>query len=488
MAERKSGPVKPPVLDLKARQTKPKDATGKPDAGAAASSNDQAAPSEPAGKPAAASGSAAAGAKDPAASARPPEAGTAGTSGDKSQPGARESKPGSGAASATPKPDAPKSPPPGPPPRPQARLAMPWSAISIATLGGALLAVLLVYLLATWLPLPNSAAPIADPAPQLAALDENDAALQQRLADLEERAADTQISLDATIAQLDSGLAGLRSSLEELREAMPAPVDVELSGITAQLQTLESRLDATAAGASSSDAAALADSLATIEETLAGLGDRVGSIEEQLETTEAEIAEIDSRLSDFGSSLTAQTSSLGGGDVTPSARLPLIVSGLDTAFDTGRPYAVELQSLTALLPDLPVPSAIAAASESGLPRPDLLVRRFHERLPDILAGRTATATGDWSEGALEWAKALLALRPAEEMEGDSPEAVISRLEAAMERGDFVAAAGLLAELPAPMRDAAGPLADDILLHAEADTFITGLRAQALAPPPLEAPQ
>lgn len=471
MAERKSGPVKPPVLDLKARQTRPKTADGTPESGAAASSTEEAASSEAARKPAAA-GEPVAAASGPVASARPPEAGAAEASGGK----------------AAPKPDAPKSPPPGPPPRPQARLAMPWSAISIAAVGGALLALILVYLLAAWLPLPNSAAPIADPAAQLAALEENDAALQQRLGALEEQTVDTQLSLDATIEQLDSGLAGLRRSLEELRAAMPEPVEVELSGITAQLQTLESRLDATAAGASSSDAAALADSLAGIEEALAGLGGRMEAVEEQLAATEAEIAAIDSRLTDLGSSLTAQTSGLGGGDVTPAARLPLIVSGLDTAFDTGRPYAVELQSLTALLPDLPVPPAIAAASESGLPRPDLLVRRFHERLPDILAGRTATATGDWTEGALEWAKALLALRPAEEMEGDSPEAVISRLEAAMERGDFVAAAGLMAELPAPMRDAAGPLADDILLHAEADTFITGLRAQALAPPPLEAPQ
>jgi hypothetical protein len=196
---------------------------------------------------------------------------------------------------------------------------------------------------------------------------------------------------------------------------------------------------------------------------------------------------VGSRLGSLGAAVTAQSSSLGGGDVAPAARLPLIVSGLETAFATGRPYAVELQSLTSLLPELAVPPAISEASETGLPRPELLVRRFNERLPRILAGRTATATGDWTENALEWAKALLALRPAEEMEGDSPEAVISRLEAAMERRDFVAAARLMAELPAPMREAAGDLPAEILLHAEADTFITGLRAQALSPPPLSPP-
>ena len=363
---------------------------------------------------------------------------------------------------------------------------MPWSAISIAALGGALLAVALIYLLAAWLPLPT-AAPLADPEPRLAALGESDVALEQRLAALEERAVDTQLSLDATIEQLDSGLAALRAALEELREGIPAPVDAELNDIAAQLQTLESRMDATAAGASSSDAAALADSLAAIEATVTGLDGRVAGVEDQLAAAENEIAALGSRLSELGTSLTAQASSLGGGDVAPAARLPLIVSGLEAACATGRPYAVELQSLTTLLPELAVPAPLAAASETGLPRPDLLVRRFNERLPRMLAGRAASATGDWTENALEWAKAVLALRPAEEMEGDSPEAVISRLEAAMERGDFAAAAGLLAALPAPMQEAAGDLAGDVLLHAEADTFITGLRAQALAPP-LEAPQ
>lgn len=464
MAERKSGPVKPPVIDLQARQATPKPGTDTPDEKASATAT---------------------GAEPAEAAPASPDAGPA-TSG--AAPSQAPEDPKAAAGTAPPKPEAPKAAPPGPPPpRPQARLAMPWSAISIAAVAGALLGAALIYLLATWLPLPNSGSPIADPAPQLAALAENDAALEQRLAAIEEQAVDTQLSLDATIEQLDAGLAGLRRALEEVRTAMPESMEVELSGIAAQLQTLESRLDATAAGASSSDAAALADNLAGIEQSVADLDRRLESFGERLTDTESRISEMTERLTSLSAAVTAQSSSLGGGDVAPATRLPLIVSGLEAAFATGRPFAVELQSLTELLPDLTVPPSLAEASETGLPRPDVLVRRFNERLPQILAGRTATATGDLADDVLEWGKALLALRPAEEMEGDSPEAVISRLEAAMERRDFVAAARLMSELPAPMREAAGELPADILLQAEADAFITGLRAQALSPPSLSPP-
>ena len=161
-------------------------------------------------------------------------------------------------------------------------------------------------------------------------------------------------------------------------------------------------------------------------------------------------------------------------------KLPLVVSGLETAFAAGRAYTAELDSLRALLPNLAVPEPVATAAETGLQRPDAIAVDFRTAVPAILAGRTAQSTGDWGKDAIEWAKALLALRPAGEMEGNSPEAIVSRLEAAVERHDFVAAA-LLDSLPEPMQAAAGDVATSIRTHASADGFIAGLRAQALAP-------
>jgi hypothetical protein len=473
MADRKSGPVKPPVIDLTARDATRSTAeearqperrpaakpSAKPKAGAAVSSQAassaaasaaSAEPAKPADRPAPASTEPAAEAENPADASRP-------------------------AAQA-----------PLPPPRPQARLAMPWSAISIAAVAGALLGTGLTYLMGSWIALPSKAPVIADPAPQLAEQGERISGIEERFAAVEEAAMDTQVSLDATIAQFDGGFAELRQSVAELRAAMPTVPAVDLSGIEAELRTLEGRVEAVAAGASSADADALAQNLVGIEQALASLTTRMSGIDQQISATDTAIEGFAADLAAAKAAIAAQNQSIGGADIGPAVKLPLVVSGLETAFAAGRPYAAELTSLITILPDVEVPAAVAAAAAAGLSRPDQVIGRFNAQLPDILGGRTATATGDWSRDALEWAKALLALRPAGELEGDTPEAVMSRLEAAMQRRDFVAAAALLGQLPEPMRNAAGPLADEIDALAEAEGFIARLRAQALSPVAAEA--
>lgn len=461
MAERKSGPVKPPVIDLKARDaSQPADAD------------------RPVVKPAA---------PKPAAArpkSEPEPAKVTETVTERVIETPAEPKP---EPAPEPEPVRPIPTPPAPPAPAvrQARMAMPWSAISIAAIGGAILGTILTYLLVNVLPMPSNTPVIADPTERLDAIDTRIATVESRVPALEESAMDTQVSLDATIAQLDSGIgevkasiAALEARLDTVQAAIPAAAaPVDLAPLTTQLNTLESRVTAIAAGASSADAAALADGLNAIETSLAALAARLDAADGRL----GEIDAIRTELNTAKAAIAAQTQRLGGADIGPAVKLPLVVSGLETAFAAGRSYTAELESLRALLPDLAVPQPVTDAAPIGLERPDALASDFRAAVPAILAGRTAQSTGDWGKDAIEWAKALLALRPSGEMEGDSPEAIVSRLEAAVERRDFVAAATLLDHLPQPMQAAAGDVGTAIRTHASADGFIAALRAQALAP-------
>lgn len=465
MADRKSGPVKPPVIDLTARDaTRPSNASG-------AKPAERRAPAKSSGKPKASSAAAAeAAAAEPAAQASTP------------RPELATEAEGPAAAPKPAEPPRPKPQPqvPPPPPRRQPRLAMPWSAISIAAIGGAVLGTGLTYLLASWISLPNNQPVIADPAPLLAEHDARVGALESRFTALEETAGGIEGRLETTMTELDAGLAELRRSIAEVQAAIPSS-EVDLSGIESELRALEGRVEAVAAGASSADADALARSLMSIERSLASMTTRVGQLDQQVAAADDAIETVSADLASLKAAVASQSLSIGGAEIGPAVKLPLVVSGLEAAFTSGRPYAAELQSLTNILPDLVVPAAVRAAAATGLARPDDLANRLSAALPDILSGRTAAPTGDWTSTALEWAKALLALRPAEETAGDSLEAVVSRLEAAVERRDFVAADELLSRLPEPMRAAAGPLADEVAAHAEAAKFIAALRAQALAP-------
>ena len=423
MAERKSGPVKPPVIDLKARDASVAAETAKP--AVAVPVADPVEVTEAADKPA-----------EPQRPAQP---------------------------------------------RPQARLAMPWSAISIAALGGAVLGTVLTYGLVNLLPLPDNRLAIADPSARLDNQDASLADIETRLTAVEEQTKRTQISLDATLAQLDAGLSELKGAIA----ALPGPgAPVDIAPLEAQLQSLEDRVAAIGAGASSADASALATTIARLE---AGLSELKTQLTAQLTAQEQRFAAQDGAIanaeSDIAVAKTAiatQNQTLGGTEIGPAVRLPLVVAGIESAFGNGRPFAAELANLTALLPDLAVPEAIAAAAPTGLPRPDSVAARFSDAVPTILSGRTGTSSGDLGQDALDWMKALLALRPTGELEGTTPEAIVSQLEAAVERRDFVAAAKSLDSLPAPMQAVAGNIGSDIRTLAAAENFITGLRSTALA--------
>jgi hypothetical protein len=423
MAKRKSGPVKPPVIDLKAREAEP----------------------------------------------------AASTTEGKAEEAVSEASAASAAAAVASSDEPVRVPPP---PRPQARLAMPWSAISIAAIGGALLGAGLVYALGNWLPLPNKAPVIADPAARLEAQESGLAGLEARLAAVEEQSKRTQVSLDATIAQLDAGLNEVRQSIAALPAAPPA---TDLAPIEAELKSLSDRVTAVGAGASSADAAALAETINTIEAGIAELKTANADSEGRVSALDQSVAALQKDIATLKTAVSTANQTLGNGDIGPAVKLPLVVSGLESALVNGRPYAAEIASIRTLLPDLEVPDLVAGAAESGLPRPDVVATHFAAAVPDVLAGRAATSSGDLGADALEWMKGLLALRPAGEMSGDTPEALVSQLEAAVGRHDFTEAAKLLAALPQPMQAGAGTAGADIVKLATAEQFLTELRTRALAP-------
>lgn len=458
MAERKSGPVKPPVIDLKARESTPAAArpTPRPKPSAAADSED-------------------------VALAEVAEVAETGTTDAPPEPIPDTGVP---PADTAPEPK-PAAPPPPPPPRPLAVLAMPWNAIAVAAVGGAILGTLLTYLAGTLIALPDRRPVIADPAARLDGQQADIADLGSRLAALEDQSKRTQISLDATIVQLDSGLADLRQAIA----ALPTPTaPADLTPLTDRIDALETRLSAINAGVSPADAATFGATLSNLDTGLGAMRDAIAALETRQSAQDGALSALRSDVGAAKTAIAAQNQTLGGADIAPAVRLPLVVTGIESAFSTGRPYAVELSNLTALLPDLAVPDAVRAGAESGLPRPDAVATRFAALVPTVLAGRTGTSSGDLGQDALDWIKALLAFRPAGEMEGDAPEAVVSRLEGAVGRHDFISAAELLASLPEPMRNAAGASGADILSLAEAERFIAGVRAAALKPIAAEAGQ
>ncbi len=347
-----------------------------------------------------------------------------------------------------------------------------WPLLGGVAVAGALLGTLLTYLVANALPLPTRGPDLPDLTPELTAQGEKIDALSASLTALQQSTTKTQVSLDATIAQLDSGFASANQAIEDVRAAIPEmPAPVDLTPLETQLRTLKAQVDAIAAGASGADAGVIADSIASLETGISSLTTRLNGVD-------STVAALRTDLDAARDTLSEHIEAALPNEVGPALKLPLILSGLEGAFATGRPFAAEIETLHSVLPDFAVPPTLSAAAPSGLIRPDALFQKFERALPEILAARD-TSNADWTQSAIDWAKSILALRPAEEIEGDSPEAVISRLEAAMERRDYPAALALLNALPQPMQDQATLVGADIRAHAAASKLVADLRARAL---------
>ncbi len=439
MAERKPGRVKPPTIELTARPV----ATGN------------------------ASETTAAQAEEPAAEAvAPPQAADAP---ELVQPAAAET------AEAPPS-EPPSTPPPPPPPfvaeRPAAvgRAGQPWDAIALSAVAGALLGTALTYVMATLVPLPSSAPDFTDPTPQLADVGRRLDNLEGSSATIADQATRTQVSLDATISQLDTGLAELRKAIDDAVSRVPAPAD--LSSVEERLRAVSSRLDAVAAGASSADSEALAQTLTQLQSSLSGVSARLDALERARGATESTLTALQATLGTLEERLGKKTEAEQQAVVAVDRAAQ--ADALRAAIEKGGAFAGELAAISESS-GATVSPELQAKAAAGLPNPEVLAQRFAARVPDIIAARPSPQGEDWQGQAVDWMKSMLAVRPADVTEGDSPEAVMSRLEAAMARYDFTQAAELFDQLPAPMKAAAGDVATDVALWAAANALIADLR-------------
>ena len=349
-----------------------------------------------------------------------------------------------------------------------------WPLLAAVGVGGAVLGTLLTYLLATVIPLPSHLPALPpDLSRVVSAQGDKLTSLTDAVGTLEDTTKKTQVSLDATITQLDGDMKSVNTQMAGLKASIPpAQPAVDLGPLNEQLKTLKSQVDAMAAGASGGDAGVIAQNISDLQTSVASVTSRLGGVDQTLTSLRTDLDASRKALSDHINAALPK-------EVGPAMKLPLLLSGLESAFATGRPFQDELSALTVVMPDLVVPAELKAAAATGLSRPDTLDLRFEAVLPDILAARDHSS-GDWTQNAVDWAKSLLALRPASEEAGNDPEAVVSRLEGAMNRHDYATAKALLAQLPAPMQQAAGPVAADIDAHAAADQLVVDLRTKGLA--------
>ncbi|HKL64852.1 MAG TPA: hypothetical protein VJ886_01980 [Roseovarius sp.] len=242
-------------------------------------------------------------------------------------------------------------------------------------------------------------------------------ALQDRITAQETALDDLQSTVEAipTAPDLSDDVSGLRDTLADLAGQM--------SDLETRLSTLEDRPAPTTGG---SDVSA-----SQVEELSAALDTQRAALESQR-------AEIDALKGEAAAQEEA---------ARDSARATLQRAALTrvmTALDTGDDFTAALADLRETGAD--VPAALAEAAEGGVPTQSALTERFPEAARAALA-TVRRADGGTASGVGGFFKSQLGIRSLEPREGDDPDAVLSRAEAAVRDGRLGDALAEIETLP-----------------------------------------
>ena len=247
--------------------------------------------------------------------------------------------------------------------------------------------------------------------------------------------------LEPRLASVESGLAGAQAALSEAEAALAA-LDGRVGANAATLSTLEARLDEaeTRLDATESTGAAAAEdaraAAAALEET----------------RIRAEAAEA-------------------------AAQREAAIAALDSALDAGQPFEAALPAL-----GVDIPEALARAATAGVPS----LAALRESFPEAARAGLAAAR---SEGLLEDGGVLgflsgqLSARSTVPRAGSDPDAILSRVEAALGQGLLSEALAEIEALPEPVRAAMDDWIVQARLRADAEAALAALRDAPSTPAP-----
>ncbi|TNC48192.1 hypothetical protein FHG66_15070 [Rubellimicrobium rubrum] len=257
-------------------------------------------------------------------------------------------------------------------------------------------------------------------------------ALEERIAALEARPTEAPAGGDAPLGSL----ATPDAPPAEPTPAPPAAPSIDPDALRDEVTAaLDPRLTETEAG--------LADtrsSLAEVQTALDQLEARLATAEaasataaEQARAAQEATAEVEARAA------TAET----------QAKIGSALAALNAAIDAGQPLEAPLADLQAAGAEVPEP--LARTATEGVPTLAALQDAFPEAARTALAAARDEGLLSDGDGVLGFLRGQLSVRSVTPREGDDPDAVLSRAESALSRGDLASTLSQVESLPEPVR-------------------------------------
>jgi hypothetical protein len=256
-------------------------------------------------------------------------------------------------------------------------------------------------------------------------------------------------------SSLSSEIAALQADIQALK-SRPASADSSLAG---RVQALETA----AAQAPTSD---LTPRLAAIERQL-------GDVKSATDASAGSDADLARRLEEAEAKINDE------GPEQQAARA-VAAAGLKAAIDRGGPFETELMTYASVADNDPAVAELQKFGAAGVPSRAELQREF-PRIADAMLD--AAAQPDAKQGLagrlLSSAMSVVKVRRVGDVEGDSPEAVVARMEEGLRNGDLQASAREWNTLPEPARIASQDFKQKLDARIQVENLVGGTLTRAV---------
>jgi len=300
-----------------------------------------------------------------------------------------------------------------------------------------------------------------------------------------------------TTATLTEAMAPLQDQISALVAAMPETAEpVDLSPVMEQIMALSTRIDAANDGITALSAritalenqplgadASEADPTATATASVAAAEAETAAMEATLEAERAAQAarETELQVAAEAAAMEAEAARAALAEIEAEAAADaatqdaqVALGQLQAAMATGTPFADPLARISAVTD---APEALIVVAETGLPTRGALQDRFpalaRAALPVALQETAGEGMGD-RLGAFVMGQ--IGGRSVAPRDGDDPDAVLSRVEAAVRAGDLAMALTEIAALPDGARAVLAPWVADVEARAAAEAGLAALTA------------
>lgn len=290
-------------------------------------------------------------------------------------------------------------------------------------------------------------------------------------------AADRSITgMAGRIEALEDGSGVLRSELEQVKTALADGA----AGDGPALQVMQDRLDAL-----EQRIAGLADAEPGGQEhasRMAALEGALGELRAAAETARVAAAENSSaidamrrQIDDLGARLDESAS-------RPEVALAIAAAALKSAIDTGSPFVTELETFASILPDSSAIEPLRAMAETGVPPRARIAAEVQATANALLAAvHRAAPDAGFFERLSASLRSLVTVRPIGLVEGDTPAAIVARMEVAIAENDYARAIAEFENLPDHVRPAGEAFITKVRERLQADELIDQALASALRP-------